>query len=114
VIYFVRIAFGLRLVSRVLKVAKENGRFVVQFLERYHSIKGSGLVWKFSGKESAWTRIALGDEGVLLGEGLAKVSGATFTVEAGNVADGNRRFLFILGLKRLGELPRLKSPGCQM
>jgi regulator of protease activity HflC (stomatin/prohibitin superfamily) len=60
-----------------IRIAKENERFIVTTLGRYSRIIGPGLLYKLPGP-TAWHRVALGDEGIYLGDSLVQVNKAVF------------------------------------
>jgi len=63
IIIFILLLFFL---SSAIKIASENERFAAFTLGGFMGFKGPGLVFKFPGSESKWTRIAVGTRGELV------------------------------------------------
>jgi len=54
------------LVAFRVKIAAENERFAIHVLGRFDGFKGPGPLFKLHGVEHQWTRIRLGERGVLV------------------------------------------------
>ena len=67
-----------------IKILKENERFVVTTLGRYIKIIGPGLLFKWQGSETAWTRISLGEVGRYLGNGTSEFQNIPIPVKFSN------------------------------
>jgi hypothetical protein len=73
-----------------IKIAKEHERFAVNVMGRFLRIRGPGLVLRLPGSAAEWTRLAIGDDGQYLGDGIAKFGNVSVPVEHGNAREGNR------------------------
>lgn len=60
-----------------LKVLQEHQRFAVTMLGRYEKLVGPGLLIKFRGDETRWSRISLGQIGYYLGDGIVEFDSCT-------------------------------------
>ena len=54
------------------KILKDNERFAVTILGRYKNIIGPGYLMKWSGSETKWTKLSLGEVGRFVGDGTAE------------------------------------------
>lgn len=54
------------------KIINEHERFAVFTLGKFQGLKGPGLLLKFSGSESQWIRLRLGDRGDLLSNEIGR------------------------------------------
>lgn len=71
--YTVYIFFGIAIfyILNSFKIAQEQERFACFTVGRFMGFKGPGLVFKFSGRESEWIRLKMGDRGELLNDDIA-------------------------------------------
>jgi len=75
---FLWVIFGLLgsfLIAK-FKVAKDQERFAVITLGKYIGLKGPGILYKWSGKEVQWIRIACGDRGELISPNIVRINRA--------------------------------------
>lgn len=70
------------LLARTLRIAKEHERFAVTTVGRFDGLRGPGLLFKWMGSEAVWTRLALGQLGTYVGDGMARFEDATVPVSS--------------------------------
>ena len=63
-----------------IRIAGEYERFAVTTLGRFSGLKGPGLLFRWLGGESTWTRIAIGDSGELMGPDVGRFDGLDLPV----------------------------------
>ena len=68
------------LVTRI-KVIHQNERMAVVILGRYMKLLDPGLKIKFSGPETRWIRLSLGQLGRYVGDGIAEFDGAALPIK---------------------------------
>lgn len=74
----VLVALACILFAFSIRITQEDERFVVLILGRYGGLKGPGMSIKLPGSAPNFTRIALGDRGTFLGDGLVNINGTSF------------------------------------
>ena len=79
-----------------LKIIPEGQRRAVYALGKFAGFKGPGLVFKWSGGETEWKPVAVGDRGELLDSGLAEFGETKIPVT-------------LEGEARIGELVRIRA-----
>ena len=79
--FAIAIIILLLLLARCLKIAAENQRFAILRLGKYAGLKGPGLLLKFSGSETLWERLTVGDRGELVAPGIGQFKRVQVPVE---------------------------------
>lgn len=73
ILYIILIIILTIFLSRRLRIAQENERFVVHSLGQYKRVRGPGLHLKWSGAETKWTRIKADDRGKAVTDTMIRV-----------------------------------------
>ncbi|BBO86154.1 hypothetical protein DSCO28_67200 [Desulfosarcina ovata subsp. sediminis] len=73
IVYIILVIIFTIFLSRRLRIAQENERFVVHALGQYKGLRGPGLHLKWSGSETKWTRIKADDRGKSVTETMIRV-----------------------------------------
>ena len=63
------------------RIAKEDERFAVTVMGRFEKLIGPGVLLKFPGSSSEWTRLRLGDLGAYSGDGIARFGDTAIPVK---------------------------------
>jgi hypothetical protein len=70
------------ILSSRIKIASEHQRFAVYALGKYMGLKGPGLLFKWSGGETKWLRLSIGDRLELIAPKIAKINEFSIPVDS--------------------------------